>query len=115
MIESDPHQAAVGTSHFSEPDKLRGAPSRRLFDEDVLSSRHRAVRYFRERVVQCRDDDNGDGRLAARYPPVRPRLAILRRGCQPFGAVPVNIRTDHETRAAERLRSLLADMSATNN
>ena len=115
MIEADPHETAIGGSRFGEARKLGGAARRRLFDQDMLAGRHGAVGDFGKRVVQGRDDDDGDGGIADSQLPVRHRLAARHRGRQLIGAILRNVGADDETRAAERLRALLADQAATDN
>ena len=64
VIEADADKAAVGGSRFGEPRELGRAARRRLLDQHMLAGRDGAVGDFRKRVVQCRDDDNGDGGIA---------------------------------------------------
>ena len=64
MIKPDPHETAIGGGRFGEARKFGGAPRPGFFDQDMLAGCHGAMGDFRKRVVQGRDDDNGDGGIA---------------------------------------------------
>ncbi len=115
MIKPDPHETAIGGGRLGEP---ASSAARRAAGFSIRTCLPAATAPWAiSASVSCKVEMmtmETAGSLTASFQSVT-ALQPGHRRCQPIGPILGDVGTDHQTRAAKRLRALLADQAATDD